>query len=284
MPIIKSMKTIQRIGVTLTQGCTLPGGESAMDTLAARIPFNHRLSIQESLLKTEKPQYLSAIVDLNVRLKHLVSTCIKNNEFPLVFGGDHALAIGSIAGVVQDHDHAVLWIDAHGDCNTDVSSISQRIHGMPLAVVQGQGHPDLVAINDHVIQAQNILLIGIRSLDLEEEILMKQWGNRYITMSTIEENGLEWLQSELRVFMQAHAKIHVSFDCDSMDPALISGVNTPVKGGFNVHQILPILSTVLSYDAVTSMDIVEFNPSHDDGSTFDLIHTIHKLVSQAKEG
>jgi len=284
MPIIKSMKKIQRIGVTLTQGCTLKGGETAIDTLASIIPFDHRLDINPSLLKTEKPQYLSGIVDLNLRLKAVVSSAIQAQDFPLVFGGDHALAIGSISGVAHSPDHAVIWIDAHGDCNTDISSISQRIHGMPLAVVQGHGHPDLTALNRYVIKAQNVLLIGIRSLDSEEEKLMNQWGNRSITMATIEQNGLEWLLAELRNFMETHAHVHVSFDCDSMDPQLISGVNTPVKGGFNVHQIRPILSTILAYDHVSSMDIVEFNPLYDNGSTFDLISSIHQLVSQAKEG
>ena len=277
------MNKTQRIGVTLTQGCTLSGGETAMDVLSETIPFNHRIDIDPTLLKTEDPLYLTAVSDLAKRLKAAVKSVIDAGDFPLVFGGDHALAIGSIAGATQGSDQAVLWIDAHGDCNTHLSSISKRIHGMPLAVVQGQGHPNLTALIDQPILPQNILLAGIRSLDPEEEALMKAWGNRFITMEEIRQKGSAWLQEELLGFMRSHARVHLSYDLDSMDPQAIRGVNTPVQGGFTPEEILPLLDSLLKEPNLTSMDIVEFNPKNDDGSTLDLIHSIHRLFSHDRE-
>lgn len=274
------MKTPHLIGVNLVHGCTIAGGEKAMDHLKEHLPFSLILDINPETLKAEKPLYLSAIVELNTRLKNALKA-LDQTTFPIVYGGDHALAIGSISAHTNPHQ-AVLWIDAHGDCNTPESSISQRIHGMPLAVAQGQGHPLLTQLMDSPIQAQNVLLIGIRSLDIEEEALMKAWGNRFITMETIRQNGLSWLQAEVQTFMQDHPLVHCSFDCDSMDPQLISGVNTPVKGGFTPEEMLPILKTIFKSDHLNALDIVEFNPSLDQGATKALILSITQTLYDEK--
>ncbi len=272
------MEKIIHIGVNLVQGCDLAGGEKAMQVLNQSIEMEEILEINQSLLKNENPLYLSAITDLNKRLKESILKHTKDKAFPIVFGGDHALAIGSIAASAQNDDWAVLWIDAHGDCNTDKSSISKRIHGMPLAITQGYGHADLVSIMDHYVPSQNILTVGIRSLDTEEEKLMNDWGVNIIWMDEIVEKGLEWCIQEINQFMVKHPNVHCSFDCDSMDPALIPGVNTPVKEGFNQTEILKVLDHVFDHTSLKSLDIVEFNPVNDNGNTLKLVEDVCALL------
>jgi len=272
------MKTIRKIGVVLKEGCDIEGGQFAIDALQKHITMDDVVRLDERLIKDQDPLYLDAVVDLNEHLKASVKVAYDQGEFPLVFGGDHALAIGSITGVAQA-EHSVLWIDAHGDCNTEESSDSKRIHGMPLAVVQGHGHPSLTDLVDHPIEARNILLVGIRSLDDAEEELMKQWGVRWLTMEEIRRQGLEWMHHEVMLFAKQAKHLHVSFDCDSMDPMHFPGVNTPVQGGFVSDEILPLLENVLSLDTISSMDIVEYNPTRDPNfDTLNLIQAITKLL------
>jgi arginase len=272
------MKTIRKIGVVLKEGCDIEGGQFAIDALQKHITMDDVVRLDERLIKDQDPLYLDAVVDLNEHLKASVKEAYDQGEFPLVFGGDHALAIGSITGVAQA-EHSVLWIDAHGDCNTEESSDSKRIHGMPLAVVQGHGHPSLTDLVDHPIEARNILLVGIRSLDDVEEELMKQWGVCWLSMEEIRRQGLEWMHHEVMLFAKQAKHLHVSFDCDSMDPMHFPGVNTPVRGGFVSDEILPLLENVLSLDTISSMDIVEYNPTRDPNfDTLNLIQAITKLL------
>lgn len=276
------MKKIKRIGVVLKEGCDIDGGQYAMDHIKQTIKLDTIVALNQDLIRSQNPLYLDAVVDLNVRLNHVVQEAQNEGYFPLVFGGDHALAIGSISAVAQEN-HAIVWIDAHGDCNTVESSESKRIHGMPLAVLQGYGHPDLIKIVKQKIQSDNIILIGIRSLDLEEERLMNQWGVHWITMLDIRKHGIDWLNVQVNRFIQTKEHLHISFDCDSMDPALFPGVNTPVNDGFKPYEIFPLIKHVLNHPGISSMDIVEFNPSRDQGSTLALIKTLNELVSETIE-
>lgn len=280
--IIGMMKTIKRIGVVLKEGCDIDGGQHAMEVLSQSVQLDTVIEVNQALVKSQDPLYLDAVVDLNTRLNHEVNKAKESGYFPLIFGGDHALAIGSISAVAQE-SHAVLWIDAHGDCNTVESSDSKRIHGMPLAVLQGYGHSDLLGIVKHRINSNNIMLIGIRSLDVEEERLMQEWGVHWITMNEIRKQGIDWMNEQVNRFIQDKKHLHVSFDCDSMDPSLFPGVNTPVLDGFKPYEILPLIKQVLNHPGISSMDIVEFNPTRDQGSTLELIKTLNQMVIEAIE-
>ena len=272
------MKTIHKIGVVLKEGCDIEGGQFAIDALQKHIVMDDVIRLDETRIKEQDPLYLDAVVDLNAKLKASVRKAFEQGDFPLIFGGDHALAIGTISAVAQEN-HAILWIDAHGDCNTEVSSDSKRIHGMPLAVVQGHGHPLLTQLVDTPIEAKNILLVGIRSLDDAEEALMKEWGVRWLSMEEIRSQGIEWMHQEVMRFVNQAEHLHVSFDCDSMDPMHYPGVNTPVRGGFVSEEILPLLEAVLSLDTIRSMDIVEYNPTRDSNrDTLNLILNITQRV------
>jgi arginase len=271
---------IKRIGVELKEGCDIQGGDLAIKALQESLVFDEVYSVNPGLLRLEDPLYISAVTDINLRLKQGIRSILKEGHFPVVFGGDHALAIGSISANLTP-ETGVLWIDAHGDCNTVESSPSHRIHGMPLAILQGHGHPRLTAMNDVVLKAKDILQIGIRSLDDEEQALMDRWGVRYITMSDIKANGYGWMIKEVAAFVATHPRIHVSFDCDSVDPKDAPGVNTPYKNGLSLSDVMTLL-TSLDYDKVFSMDIVEFNPTRDNGQTKAMILAIDALVSDKK--
>lgn len=208
---------IKRIGVTLKEGCNIEGADLAIKSLADMLDFDEIISIDPSQIRNEKPLFLNAVSELNGRLKQCVHTLYELGDFPLVFGGDHALAIRSIAGSLTP-ETGVLWIDAHGDCNTVISSPSQHIHGMPLAVLQGHGHPQLTLLNNTIIKAKDILQVGIRSLDEQEAIQMQEWGVHTITMKDINTHGFDWMIKEVQLFIADHPKIHISFDCDSIDP------------------------------------------------------------------
>jgi arginase len=281
--IIGMMKKIKRIGVVLKEGCDIDGGQYAMDVINQTIDLDTIVKVNMDLVKIQKPLYLDAVVDLNHRLTNVVKKAHDEGFFPLIFGGDHALAIGSISASEKE-DLAILWIDAHGDCNTELSSDSNRIHGMPLAVLQGYGHKDLIGCVKQVVKSDNIMLVGIRSLDIEEEKLMNLWNVHWITMDEIRKQGIDWMNEQVNRFIQDKKHLHISFDCDSMDPNLFPGVNTPVKDGFKPYEILPLIKHVLNHPGICSMDIVEFNPTRDQGSTLELIKSINQLVSETIEG
>lgn len=272
---------IKRIGVELKEGCDIVGADMAIKSLQDLLDFDEILSIDPVKLKKEEPLYLGAVSDLNRRLNEIVKTTLQAGDFPLVFGGDHALAIGSISATLT-HDTGVIWIDAHGDCNTVESSPSHRIHGMPLAVLQGFGHPQLTMMNTVVLKAQDILQIGIRSLDHQEQIQMDQWGVRYLTMKDIKTKGFDWMMNELQAFEAAHPRLHISFDCDSIDPKEAPGVNTPAKNGLTLAEVSALLNA-LPFEKVASMDIVEYNPLKDNGHTKAMVIAVDALVS-AKKG
>ncbi|KAF0226892.1 MAG: ornithine decarboxylase [Erysipelotrichaceae bacterium] len=271
---------IKRIGIEFIEGCGILGADLSIKSLQDMLVFDEILSIDPSLQKDEDPLYLSAVSDFCQIIKSTIKRIISEGHFPLVFGGDHALAIGSVSGSLTK-ETGVLWIDAHGDCNTELSSISRRIHGMPLATLQGHGHRRLTEINDVVLKSNHILQIGTHLLDQQEAIQMKEWGVRSIMMDEIRTLGLEWMIQEVKQFMDKYPKIHISFDCDSVDPSDAPGVNTPCKNGFTQEEILSILNAI-TFESVASMDIVEYNPLTDNGKTKAMILTIDALVHHKK--
>ena len=274
---------IRRIGAPVHEGCDLPGAELAIKTL--QIKGLHFDSIVEVVQKDEiigEILHLNTLVDFLTKLKQEVKFAHEANEFPLIFGGDHSLAIASISAG-DNLNRGILWIDAHGDCNTHLSSVTKRIHGMPLAIVQGHGHPELLAIVDkNFVQASNILLVGIRSLDETEEILMKSWGLHWITQTEIDIKGFAFAFAKVESFLKTITNLHVSFDCDSMDPKLCPGVSTPASNGLTQHEALDLVALAFDTTHVSSMDIVELNPLHDNGKTIELVLEMDRLVHTKK--
>ena len=194
------------------------------------------------------------------------------NEVPLVIGGDHSIAMGTVAGVssyFRDRHQSVglIWFDAHGDMNVPGSSPSGNIHGMPLAHVLGKGDADLKNIMGFSpkVSPQNVALIGIRDLDAGERRIVKESGIHAFTMRDIDEHGMaEVATRALAVVNKGPAGFHVSFDVDGCDPTVIPGSGTLVPGGVSFREAHLLLEYCADDGRLTSMEVVELNPFVDD--------------------
>jgi len=186
----------------------------------------------------------------------------KNDEFGLFIGGDHSISIGTVSAVTSRKNVGVLWVDAHTDMNTPQSSPSGKIHGMSLAVLLGDGSPELVNLgyNGVKLTAEQVAVIGVRSVDSVERVKVNESGIKAYTMRDIDEQGIATVASKvLNQFVDRDA-IHVSFDLDSCDPRFAGGVGTPVMGGLNYREAHLLMEMLADSGKVCSMDIVEINP------------------------
>ncbi|NRA64684.1 MAG: arginase [Pseudobacteriovorax sp.] len=234
--------------------------------------------------KIQDEKFLQPLVKICDELATRTYQSVKENRFPLVIGGDHSIAIGSISGVAnhfRDHDQSigVIWVDAHADINTPDSSPSGNIHGMPLATLLGNGHPELTRIGGEgaKINPKNVALIGIRTIDDHEKMQLKESGIHYYTMRDIDEKGMfHIMQEAIKHVSEGTSGIHVSFDIDGIDPRYAPGVSTPVSGGITFREAHLILEMAYESGKMSSLDFVELNPYTDVGAqsanlTVDLI-------------
>lgn len=223
------------------------------------VPHSENTEVGNSRLK-----YLKELVKVNQVLADQVSAVVQQQRFPLVIGGDHSLAIGSIAGAAQHYKRlGVIWYDAHGDLNTDETTPSGNIHGMPLAVNLGVGHPDLIGISGYhpKIQPENVVLIGIRKLDESEKDLIRELGLRVFTMHEIDRLGMARVMEEaIQIASRGTDGVHLSFDLDGLDPNDAPGVGTPVPGGISYRETHLAMEMLAEAGMVTSADFVEINP------------------------
>lgn len=236
---------------------------------------------EQEKLKHNNLKYLEEIVDANNKLADMVYKSISNSDFPLILGGDHSLGLGTIAGASRAIENlGVVWIDAHGDINTDLTSPTGNIHGMPLAASFGIGHESLVNIYENKIKIneENVFHIAGRDLDEGEIELIKNSRGKFYTMDIIKEIGIEkTVEYMLNYFKDRVDAIHVSFDLDSLDSKFAPGTGTPVKDGLSVEDAKYILKSLASSGMMCSFDIVEFNPLLDkDSKTLNIAMDIIK--------
>lgn len=210
-----------------------------------------------------KLKYLDEIERVNVELCRVVAAEIENGYFPLVLGGDHSIAIGTISGVLRHKKRlGVLWFDAHGDINTADSSPSGNIHGMPVAVCMGIGHERLLTIGgrDATLDPQRFVMIGTRDLDPGEKRLLKELGITVFSMYDVDMMGMAAVMSEaLQIVSDGTDGVHVSFDMDVMDPLHAPGVGTPVMGGLTYRESHLAMELISAANIVTSAEFVEVN-------------------------
>ena len=191
---------------------------------------------------------------------------------PIVLGGDHSIAIGTVSGVAEyyrgrDEKIGLIWVDAHADMNTPETSPSGNIHGMPLATLLGFGHERLVNIGGFTpkVEARNASLIGIRNLDEKEKVLVQESGLNAYTMRDVDERGMKSVMEEaLQRASDGTAGIHMSFDLDGMDPSQVPGVGTAVRGGINWREANLLMEMLADTSKMTSLEITELNPILDD--------------------
>jgi arginase len=220
----------------------------------------------------EHKKYVGDIANICQRLHDVALGSLDAGAIPLVLGGDHSLGAGSVGAAASwaRHKHnlpiGLLWVDAHGDMNTPDTSPSGNVHGMPLAALLGQEPRELADIggfSPKVLPAHTVL-IGVRNLDLREKDLVRASGVHVFTMKDIDREGIaRVVERAVRLASEGTAGIHVSFDMDVCDPSIAPGVGTPVKGGLNYREAHLVMEMVADSGALTSLDLVEVNPTLD---------------------
>lgn len=220
--------------------------------------------------ETPNARYLSETQDVTGQVADEVAASIDADEFPLVLGGDHSIAIGSLKGAARDADIGAIWFDAHGDFNTPETSPSGNIHGMPLAAALGT---DWFAGESWAeaprLREENVVLVGLRSIDVAERDAITDSDVTAYTMADIDERGIADVVDEaLDIATAGVDGIHVSLDLDWLDPHDAPGVGTPVRGGVTYREAHAALEQVADRDTedsiLRSMEIVEVNPILDD--------------------
>jgi len=210
--------------------------------------------------------YLPAVAATCTAIYDAGRRAVAEGYRPLFLGGDHSIAAGTIGGVTHDAPCGVLWIDAHGDFNTPETSPSGNLHGMPLAALMGLGAPEMVNLGrpGPKLTAADVILIGIRDLDIEERRMLKNSGVGIYTMREIDERGIASVAKEALRQLRHHRRLHVSLDMDSLDPREAPGVGTPVPGGLTYREAHLLMETIADTGKVSSIDVVEINPILDE--------------------
>ncbi len=279
-------KLVEIIGAPLDLGCNLRGANIAPATvriaglqekLAAvgirsidggdvAVPLRETLDDEAA-----KSRYLGIIAKVCDDLCARVIGALAAERFPLIIGGDHSIAVGTIKGAGeyfhrQGAQLGLVWIDAHADMNTPATSPSGNLHGMPLAAVLGLGHERFVNVGSFGVRVrpENVALIGIRNLDEGEKEFVRQTGIRYYTMTTIDQRGMYACISEAMDDLAKRCQaVHLSFDMDGVDPLYAPGVSTPVTGGLTYREAHLALEVVAARGILRSMEFVEINPMYD---------------------
>jgi arginase len=217
-------------------------------------------------------KYIRDIARVCERLYKTSLGVFERGGLPLVLGGDHSLAAGSVAASAdfvrrEGKKVGVIWVDAHGDMNTPAISGSGNVHGMPLASLLGPEPAELSRIGGFSpkVAATQTALIGIRNLDERERDAIREAGVRVFTMKEIDRNGIAAVMEQaIAIAGGGTAGIHVSFDLDVCDPAIAPGVGTPVKGGLDYREAHMVMEMVADSGLLLALDIVEVNPVLDD--------------------
>ena len=213
-----------------------------------RVPVPESATIDEASAK-----YYPIIKAVCDELAVLVQEIIEQGGFPLVLGGDHSIAMGTIAGVARARGKApgVIWVDAHGDINTPLTSPTGNVHGMPVHF----------ALEQHAVDPQCMVFIGLRDVDDGEKRTIRELGVRAFTMADLDRLGMSRVLDEaLAIVGDGESSVHVSFDMDGVDPVEAPGVGTPVRGGISYREAHLLMEGIAASGTLGSMEITEINP------------------------
>lgn len=233
-------------------------GYSVHDEGNIEVPIAEMCSITNPKLK-----YIDCIVPMSRRVAGAVATSVQAGHFPLVLGGDHSLSLGSVRGAAKHKKIGVIWIDAHADFNTDKTTPSGNIHGMPLAALTGYGEKSLVQLWDEptpVIDPKRVAIIGARDLDSGEKASLREAGVMVQGMEQVDRYGMvAVMEKAIKRISRDVDGIYLSFDMDSMDPRHAPGVGTPVPAGLTQREANLACEMVAETGKLIGMDIVEVN-------------------------
>ncbi len=213
-----------------------------------------------------KLKYMEPIIGVAQRLVERVANTLAEGRLPLVLGGDHSLALGSVIGAARGRKLGLIWLDAHGDFNTHETSPSGNIHGMPLAALCGYGASPLVTLNNSVqegpkVDPHNIAIIGARDIDPEERRLLRSSGVAVYSMEAIDRLGInEVVHRAIEIACRSTDGIYLSLDLDGIDPMFAPGVGTPVSGGLTFREAHLAVELLAETKRLVGMDLVEVNP------------------------
>jgi arginase len=210
-----------------------------------------------------RARFLSQIKDACERIARRVAATTGDGYVPIVLGGDHSIALGTLGGLAAAHGPgAVLWFDAHGDLNTPETSPSGNVHGMPLAAALGVASEEFEsdAWPLPAVDPERVSLIGVRSLDEAERELVRSRGVAVYTMTDLDRRGVEPIVREALERASGAAFVHISLDMDVVDPDVAPGVGTPVRGGLSYREAHLAMELVAESGLMGSMDVVEVNP------------------------
>lgn len=215
---------------------------------------NINVPIRESLEPSDATaKYLNVIQRICDQLAQTVERSVRDGGMPVVLGGDHSIAIGTLAGLTRAYGEApgLIWVDAHSDMNNPESSPSGNVHGMPVYYALKNGH----AVRERTVQ------IGLRDVDEIERRLLRESGIKAFSMSDVDKHGMHWVMEEaLKIAGAGGRKIHMSFDMDAIDPSEAPGTGTPVKGGLTYREAHLAMEMAFESGQLGSIEMVEINP------------------------
>lgn len=223
---------------------------------------NVEIPVRDTLPEESGLSFMPSVVEACEAIYRAGSERLAAGDLPVFLGGDHSVALGTVAAAASHGRTGVLWIDAHGDFNTPETSPSGNLHGMPLAALTGRGAPEMVDLGHPgaKVAAQDVMLIGIRDLDSEERVLLRDSGAGVYTMREIDDRGIGPIAREAVGRLSHLSRIHVSLDMDALDPREAPGVGTPVTGGLTYREAHLLMEIIAESVEVSSIDVVEINP------------------------
>ena len=213
-------------------------------------------------VRDEHARYLPAILATCRQIATRVAEIAGQDQFPLVLGGDHSIAMGTLAGLAQVHGPGgVLWVDAHGDLNRPNTSPTGNVHGMPLAAALGQCGFSIEGFPEPPwVDSKHVALVGIRSLDPGEKELVRRMDLAVFTMADIDKRGMPEVMDEAIGVVKGANHVHLSLDVDVCDPEIAPGVGTPVRGGLSYREGHLAMEIIAEAELLTSLEVVEVNP------------------------
>ena len=240
----------------------------------AGIEVEDRGNVEAALAETratgdEQARFLEEILEASGRVAAEVERARSDGLLPLVLGGDHSIAIGTLSGLAADGPGGVLWLDAHGDLNTPETTPSGNVHGMPLAAALGVcgGAFTRDGLRLPAVEPERVVLVGVRSLDPGEQALVRELGIAVYTISDLDRRGVEPVIAEALERVSGGAFVHVSVDLDVVDPEVAPGVGDPVRGGLSYREAHLALELVAEADVLDAVELVEVNPIRDHENT-----------------
>jgi arginase len=252
------------------------GLEARLEALGHEVRDGGNISVAVAETKSvgeASARYLKEITETCSRAAEMVAKALSDGMTPVILGGDHSVAVGSVSGVAdyyrkQNQKIGLIWIDAHADMNTPATSPSGNVHGMPLAALLGLGPEPLTNLLGFApkVQPENVVLIGVRDIDATEKENIKRAGvTEVYTMRDIDERGMRTVMEEaLRAAGRGTAGYHVSLDMDWIDPEDAPGVGTPVRGGSTYREAHLAMEIIADHGRMVALEVVEVNPVIDE--------------------